>query len=171
MDSGSDPGPIPRPRPRAWAKAVFDAPNRLYEHGLGWTLGGRFLAVHHVGRKSGRDLTTVLEVVVHDPVTDERVVASAYGPTANWYRNLQEHPATLVRTGRAQFVPEQRFLSAEERREVAERFGREHRFEARIGPRVMAAIGAVPAGTFDDPVEMFASFPMVAFRPEHGPVL
>jgi deazaflavin-dependent oxidoreductase (nitroreductase family) len=171
MDAGPDAVPTQRPRPARWAKAVFEAPNWLYEHGLGWTLGGRFLAVQHIGRRTGRTLTTVLEVVVHDPTTDERIVASAYGRTANWYRNLQEHPATLVRTGRTEFVPEQRFLTAEEGREVAERFGREHRLEARVGPRVMAAIGAVPAGTFDDPVEMFASFPMVGFRPGHGPVL
>ncbi len=160
-----------RPRPKPLLIRLFDAPGWLYHRGLGWTLGRRFCAVQHLGRKSGRSLTTVLEVVVRDPETDEIVVASAYGATANWYRNLQEHPATLVRTGRVAYVPEQRFLTPQEGREVAERFGREHRFEARVGPRVMAAIGAVPAGAFDDPVEMFASFPMVAFRPEHGPVL
>jgi deazaflavin-dependent oxidoreductase (nitroreductase family) len=160
-----------RPRPTPLLIRVFDAPGWLYHRGLGWTLGRRFCAVEHIGRKSGRTLTTVLEVVVRDRATDEIVVASAYGATANWYRNLQEHPATLVRTGRVEYVPRQRFLTPEEGREVAERFGREHRFEARVGLRVMAAIGAVPAGTFGDPVEMFASFPMVAFRPEHGPAL
>ncbi|MCV2394823.1 nitroreductase family deazaflavin-dependent oxidoreductase [Actinotalea sp. M2MS4P-6] len=159
------------PRPKPWAKKVFEAPSWFYARGWGWLLGRRFCEVEHVGRKSGRRLTTVLEIVIHDPTTDEIVVASAYGATANWYRNLQEHPATKIKTGRQEYRPQTRFLTPEEGRSVAERFRDEHPWEARVGLRVMDAIDAVPAGTFDDPVEMFASFPMVAFRPAEPAVL
>lgn len=152
-------------RPKPWTKKFFNAPSWLYDRGLGWLLGRRFLEVEHVGRRSGKRRTTVLEVVETDPATGELVVASAYGATANWYRNLRERPATLVRTGRRTFRPETRFLTPTETRAVAERFRRAHPVEAKVGLRVMDAIDAVPAGTFDDPVEMFASFPMVAFRP------
>ncbi len=159
------------PRPKAWTKRLFNAPSWLYDRGLGWLLGRRFCEVEHVGRKSGKRRTTVLEIVERDPATGEIVVASAYGATANWYRNLQQRPATKIRTGRQEYVPETRFLTPEEGRAVAERFGVDHRWEAKVGLRVMDAIDAVPAGTFDDPVEMFASFPMVAFKPSAPAVL
>ena len=159
----------PRARPARWAKSLFDSLTWLYGHRLGWLLGRRFLAVTHVGRTSGKLYDTVLEVVIHDPETGERIVASAYGPNADWYRNLEQTPARLVRTGRERFVPEQRFLGPQEARTVAERFGQEHRLEARVANRVMAAIGAVPKDTFSNPVDLFASFPMMAFRPQTPP--
>jgi deazaflavin-dependent oxidoreductase (nitroreductase family) len=156
----------PRPRPARWAKPLFDAPTWLYGHRLGWLLGRRFLSVTHVGRTSGRLYETVLEVVVHDRDTGERIVASAYGAEADWFQNLQRAPARLVQTGRDRFVPEQRFLEPDEVRAVAARFREDHPLEARVANRVMAAIGAVPKDAFPDAVELFASFPMVAFRPK-----
>ena len=52
--SQSGPGPVMR--------AVFGAPARLYDAGLGWLLGERFLCLTHVGRRSGHRYRTVLEV-------------------------------------------------------------------------------------------------------------
>lgn len=155
----------PRPRPARWAEPLFDAPAWLYRHRLGWLLGRRFLAVTHVGRRSGKPYETVLEVVQHDRRTGESIVVSAYGATADWYRNLQESPAGLIRTGRQEFVPEQRFLTPDEARAVAVTFREAHPIEARVVNRVMAAIGAVPKNTYSDPVDLVASFPMVGFRP------
>lgn len=158
----------PRPRPARWAKPIFDAPRWLYGHRLGWLLGHRFLAVTHVGRTSGKLRVTVLEVARYDRDTGESVVASAYGATADWYRNLQQTPARLIRTGRREYVPEQRFLDADEARAVAVAMRTANPFEMRIANRVMDAIGAVPKGTFSDPVDLIASFPMVAFRPRRS---
>jgi deazaflavin-dependent oxidoreductase (nitroreductase family) len=151
-------------RPRGLLKWFFDAPAWLYRHGFGWLLGRRILAVTHRGRKSGRTYDTVLEVAVHDRATSESIVASAYGEKADWYRNIEAEPAIRVRTGRLDYEPVQRFLSADEARAAAERFCREHRFEARLGPKVLPAIGAAVPDT-DDPVELLAALPMVAFRP------
>lgn len=155
----------PRRRPGRWVKPIFDAPTLLYRHRLGWLLGRRFLAVTHVGRTSGKLYETVLEVVSYERDSGESIVASAYGPTADWYRNLQQTPARLVRTGRHQFVPQQRFLDRDEARTAAVAFRTAHSLEARMANTVMAAIGAVPRNTFSDPVDLFASFPMIAFRP------
>jgi deazaflavin-dependent oxidoreductase (nitroreductase family) len=137
----------------------------LYRRRLGWLLGRRFLAVTHVGRRSGKLYETVLEVVSYDRQSGESIVASAYGVTADWYRNLQESPARLIRTGRHEFVPQQRFLAPDEVRVVAVGFRAAHPLEARMANTVMAAIGAVPKDTFRDPVDLFAAFPMIAFRP------
>jgi deazaflavin-dependent oxidoreductase (nitroreductase family) len=152
-------------RPSRLLKAVFDAPGWLYRHRMGWLLGKRFLAVTHLGRRSGIERRTVLEVAVYDKDRRESIVASAYGEKADWYRNIQAHPAVKVETGRGAYVPEQRFLSRDEARTAAATFCRRHRLEARMAARALASIGAVPEGAFEDPVDLLASLPMVAFRP------
>lgn len=146
---------------------VFAAPAVLYRVGLGWMLGKRILALTHRGRKSGKLRETVLEVLLFDPDSKESVVVSAYGSGADWYRNLRAQPALRVRTGRMDYVPEQRFLTAEEARAAAIEFSRRHRWETRLVPRVLPAIGAaVPKDSDSDPVDLLASLPMVAFRPQ-----
>lgn len=130
-------------------------------------LGKRVLAVTHRGRKSGREFRTILEAMSFDRETGESVVASAYGPGADWYRNIRAEPALRVTTGRLDYVPQQRFLTADEARAAAERFCREHPFEARLVPRVLPSIGAaLPEETDLTPPELLATLPMVAFRPQ-----
>lgn len=128
-------------------------------------MGKRFLSVTHRGRRSGRLHDTVLEVAVYHAERQESIVSSAYGSTADWYRNIEAEPALRVRTGRKDYVPEQRFLSREEAREAAAEFCRLHRWEAKLAPRVLPAIGAAVDGAESDPVSMLAALPMVAFRP------
>ena len=124
-------------RPSRLLKVVFDAPAVLYRIGLGRMLGKRIVAVTHRGRKTGQLRETVLEVILFDPANKESVVVSAYGTRADWYRNLQVQPALRVRTGRMDYVPEQRFLTAEETREAAIEFSRRHPWEVTLVPRVL----------------------------------
>jgi deazaflavin-dependent oxidoreductase (nitroreductase family) len=158
-----------RRRPSPMLKAFFDAPRWFYRHQMGWLMGKRFLAVSHVGRKSGIERESILEVAVYHPDTHESVVASAFGPTADWYRNVQARPAHLVRVGRVEYVPHQRFLEPEEARAAAEEFCRQHRLEARMAIPVFVAMGAAEKGEFTNPVDLMASLPMVAFRPADSP--
>jgi deazaflavin-dependent oxidoreductase (nitroreductase family) len=154
-------------RPSRLLKVVFDAPAVLYRIGLGWMLGKRIVAVTHRGRKTGELRETVLEVLLFDPVSKESVVVSAYGTRADWYRNLRIQSALRVRTGWMDYVPEQRFLTAEETREAAIEFSRRHPWEVKLVPRVLPAIGAaVPKHSDSDPVDLLASLPMVSFRPK-----
>lgn len=152
-------------RPSPILAALFRAPRWLYRHRLGWVLGRRLLAVTHVGRVSGREWDTVLEVIRYDQAREESFVVSAYGPTADWYANLLATPALRVRTGRAEYVPEQRFLGDDEAREVVAEFCRRHPWEAKVVPRVFAAIGAGSPDPDVDRVDFLASLPIVAFRP------
>jgi deazaflavin-dependent oxidoreductase (nitroreductase family) len=138
----------------------------MYRTGFGRLLGRRFLSVTHRGRKSGNDYETVLEVVIFDPATKESVVVSAYGGNADWYRNLVASPALRVRTGRWDYSPQQRFLTPEEAREVAEEFCIRHPWEARVVRKVFSAIGADVEDTSDSPIDLLAQLPMVAFRPK-----
>jgi len=135
---------------------------------LGWMLGKRIVAVTHRGRKTGRLRETVLEVLLFEPEDKESVVVSAYGTRADWYRNILVQPALRVRTGRMDYVPEQRLLTADETREAAIEFCRRHPWEARLVPKVLPAIGAaIPKHADSDPVDLLASLPMVAFRPKN----
>jgi deazaflavin-dependent oxidoreductase (nitroreductase family) len=128
-------------------------------------MGRRFVALSHVGRRSGIERQTILEVASHDPDTQELVVASAFGTSADWYRNIRAKASHRVQVGRAEFVPHQRFLDPWEARAVAEEFCRRHRLEARLAIPVFVAMGAAEKGEFSDPVDLLASLPMVAFRP------
>jgi deazaflavin-dependent oxidoreductase (nitroreductase family) len=154
-------------RPSRLLKVVFDVPTVLYRMGLGWMLGKRVLALTHRGRKTGKLRETVLEVLTFDPDNKESVVVSAYGTGADWYRNLRVQPALRVRTGRMGYVPEQRFLTVDEAREAAIEFSRRHPWETRLVSRVLPAIdAAVPKHSDSDPVDLLASLPMVALRPQ-----
>lgn len=145
---------------------MFDAPAGLYRTGFGGLLGHRVLALTHRGRKSGKVYDTVLEVVSFDPTSEESIVASAYGETADWYRNIRAEPAMRVRTGRLDYRPEQRFLTPEEAADASREFCRLHPLEARLVRRVLPAIGSIidpdPERT---PAELLAELPMVGFRP------
>jgi deazaflavin-dependent oxidoreductase (nitroreductase family) len=158
-----------RKRPSPMLKMVFDAPRWFYRHRMGWLLGRRFLALSHVGRRSGVERQSILEVAVYHPDTQESIVASAFGSTADWYRNIRARPAHRVQVGRVVYVPRQRFLGPDEARAVAKEFCRKHRLESRLAITVFVAMGAAEKGEFSDPVELLATLPMVAFRPADAP--
>ena len=166
-NSGSSSPEASAHRPSRLLKFVFDLPSWCYRRGWGWMLGSRFLALTHRGRNSGQEFRTVLETMSFDEVTGESIVASAYGSDADWYRNIQKEPAARIVTGRMDYAPEQRFLTDHEAREAADRFCREHPFEAKLVRRVLPAIGAAtPNDARLSPAETLASLPMVAFRPK-----
>lgn len=161
-----EPAQTSRNRPSPLLAKLFSFPTTLYRIGLGWSLGWRFLALTHRGRKSGLTRRTVLEVISFDPVTKESVVVSAYGTAADWYQNVQTEPAQRVQTGRLDYAPTQRFLDVEDRMATAERFCREHPWEAKLIPRVLPAVGAeLPSKSAASSADILASLPMMAFRP------
>ena len=102
------------PRPTGLLKWAFLLPRYLYRWHLGWMLGHRFLMVTHIGRKTGRRRQTVLEAVHYNRATRECIAVSGYGDHADWYRNIQAHPAVEIQVGYQRYRPEQRNLSPEE---------------------------------------------------------
>jgi deazaflavin-dependent oxidoreductase (nitroreductase family) len=65
---------------------------------LGFLFGGRLLLLEHIGRTSGRPRYVALETVDR-PDTDTVVIASGFGETAQWYRNLLAEPQCRVSIG------------------------------------------------------------------------
>ncbi len=99
---------------RPLIRRLVRAPIALYRWHLGWLLGHRFILLVHVGRRSGIERRTVLEVLHYEPKTSEVIVMSGFGRTSDWYRNIQALPAREVIIARRSFVPAHRELTADE---------------------------------------------------------
>lgn len=112
-------------------RLLFRLPVWLYRLRLGWLLGRRFLLINHVGRKSGRHYRTVVEVARHDPATKTYVVASGYGPGADWYRNLGHTPDVTIQVGRRRMDAHAELLSPQESAEEMVDYARRHPAAAR----------------------------------------
>ncbi len=78
---------------------LFRAPIFFYRIGLGGLLGKRFLLLNHIGRKSGQQRKTVLEVVNHEPETDTYFIASGFGKKSHWYQNILAQPDVTIQVG------------------------------------------------------------------------
>ncbi|QKJ20178.1 nitroreductase family deazaflavin-dependent oxidoreductase [Microbacterium hominis] len=104
---------------------IVRAPIPLYRAGLGWLLGPRMVMIEHRGRVSGEPRFVVVEVVEREGNAIR--VASGFGETSQWYRNLRANGVAFLSTGRARRVPASvRFLSEEEGRAVLARYALAH---------------------------------------------
>lgn len=124
----------PRP-PRGWRRHLARLPIHLFRGGLGPLFGGRLLLLIHTGRKSGRTREVVLEVVARD--REAWVVASGFGPDAQWYRNLQGTPAATIQSGRRYHAVIARFPTSEEGGRIMADYARRHPRAARALCRFM----------------------------------
>ncbi|MEU8900426.1 nitroreductase family deazaflavin-dependent oxidoreductase [Nocardia sp. NPDC048505] len=80
------------------------APIGLFRAGLGFVFGSRLLLLEHIGRKSGEPRYVALETVAHIS-RDRVVIASGFGATSQWYRNLRVTPRCHVWIGARRRVP------------------------------------------------------------------
>jgi deazaflavin-dependent oxidoreductase (nitroreductase family) len=156
-----------RQTPGRLALWVLRIPLPLYRSGRGWLLGHTFLALTHVGRKTGAPHLMTAMVLRYDPATEEAVIFSAWGPRSDWVRNLRARPAQRVQLGRRSFTPTHRFLPADEAFEVAAEFRTRHRWRVRIARLVLGW----PDLADDDALREFVSTrPFVALRPATTPL-
>jgi deazaflavin-dependent oxidoreductase (nitroreductase family) len=124
--------------PSGMSRALFRAPIYLYRLGLGWLFGKRILLLNHIGRVSGKRRQVVLEVVEHDRTDGSFVVASGWGPTAAWYRNILHTPEVSIQVGRRTILVTAVPLTAEEGAKIFARYAVRHRVAARyLLPRLM----------------------------------
>lgn len=151
-----------RRTPGRLALAVFRVPLHLYRRGWGWLLGRTFLMLIHVGRNTGRLRETVAMVLADEPITGELVICSAWGPDADWVRNLQTGPAREVRVGRDRFAPLHRFLTDDEAFSVGIAFRQAHPQRLRLLSTILGW-GDLRS---DDAVRSFVQrHPFVGLRP------
>jgi deazaflavin-dependent oxidoreductase (nitroreductase family) len=150
----------------AWLQSLLRLPDLLYRYGLGCMLGRRFLRLMHVGRRTGRRHTTVLEVVRHDPRHSEFVVVSGFGSRADWLRNIEAGNQIEVTVGRRTFVAGHRRLDREEA--FAAMADYERRNQA-VGPLVRRVLSWLLGWHYDGSVaarrRLVEQLPLVALRP------
>ncbi len=164
--TGKNPGRLTR--------RLLRGPTALYRHDLGWLLGRRFMMLTHVGRRSGREYHTVLEVIYFDRLSKEVVVVAGLGRSADWYRNIQVHPPIEVATDRARFRPIARELDEEEAVAVLADYERRNWWFAPVVRRMLTwLVGWDYDGSNPARRRLVRALPLVAFRPNlpgHGPL-
>lgn len=150
---------------RRLAKAL-EAPARLYDWRAGWILGRRFLRLTHIGRRSGRQYRTMLEVVGEDHLSHELFVIAGLGRSAQWYRNLQAHEAVEVAIGRERFAPLHRELSEVEAAAILAAYERRNRV---IAPVVRLLLSRLVGWRYDGAEgarrRLVRQLPMIGLRP------
>jgi deazaflavin-dependent oxidoreductase (nitroreductase family) len=151
-----------RRQPGRLALFVFRVPLPLYRAGCGWLLGHTFLLLTHAGRKTGQPHATVAMVLAHDRTTGEVVVCSVWGPRTDWIRNIRARQALRVQVGRESFVPQQRFLTADEAFAVGVEFRRRHPWRLRLLSRVL---GLDDLRSDAAVREFISTRPFIALRP------
>jgi deazaflavin-dependent oxidoreductase (nitroreductase family) len=124
--------------PTGLTRLLFRVPIYLYRAGVGWIFGQRILLLRHVGRISGKQRQAILEVAEHDPADDSYVVASGWGPTAAWYRNVVHTPEVTIQVGRRTIPAMAVKLTEDEGAEIFARYGMKHRRAAKyLLPRML----------------------------------
>ena len=115
----------PRP-PTGWRRALYRLPVMFYRLGLGTLLGGRFIHLIHTGRKSGLRREVVLEVVEHVAGDDIYYLASGWGESSDWYRNILKNPQIDGQVGGRAFRGHASPVQPEHAAEVFSRYGQRH---------------------------------------------
>ena len=150
--------------PTGLTRMLFRAPVYLYRAGLGWMLGNRILLLHHIGRVTGKERQVVLEVVEHDPADNSFVVASGWGSTAAWYRNVVHRPDVTIQVGRRIIPATAVKLTADEGAEIFAGYAMKHRMVARfLLPRVL---GFTVDGSEADFRSVGRQLPFLRFVPQ-----
>jgi len=92
------------PAPPRGLKAVpWRLPIWIYRLGLGGLMGNKFLLLTHIGRKSGLERQTVLEIVQSNPAVGEYFVVSGFGTQSHWYQNIKATPGIKIQVGNKTF--------------------------------------------------------------------
>jgi deazaflavin-dependent oxidoreductase (nitroreductase family) len=124
--------------PTGLSRLLFRIPIYVYRLGLGWLFGDRLMLLNHIGRVSGKQRATVLEVVTHDPADESFVVASGWGPTAAWYRNVIHTPDVSIQVGRQTIPVTAVRIPEEEGADTFAKYAAQHRTAAKhLLPRLM----------------------------------
>lgn len=152
----------PPPPPTGLRRALFRLPITLYRWRLGWLLGRRFVLIEHLGRRSGRWRQTVVEVVGRDPAAGTVTVASGFGRTADWYRNLLAHPEATIQVGGRRQAVRAVPLGPEEGADAMVGYARRH---PRAGRYLSRFMGFEVDGGEADYREVGRAVPFLRFLP------
>jgi len=150
--------------PSGFNRFLYRLPIWLYKLHIGWLLGGRFLLLNHIGRKSGLPRKVVLEVSGHDEETDTYYVASGFGPKSQWFQNLKHTPDVSIQVGRKKLLVVARILPPEESGQTMVSYAHNHPQAAK---NLMKLCGYQVDGSDEDYFVMGSEhIPFTAFEPK-----
>jgi deazaflavin-dependent oxidoreductase (nitroreductase family) len=149
-------------QPRGMARTLYRLPIKLFRLHLGWLLMGHFLLLTHIGRKSGLPRQTILEVLLHDQVSDVYYVLAGWGEQSDWVKNIEKTPQVTICVGRRRFRALASRLSPEEAEVKVIAYGRQHPRLMHYLPRLL---GYRTDGTEDDLRALARLGIVVAFEP------
>lgn len=107
---------------------LLRAPVRLWRWPGGLLAEHRFLRLTHLGRFSGRRSQSMLEIVGAGSTPGEVIVSAGFGSAADWYRDVQAHPAIEVALSDRRFRPAHRILDEPEVVAVLAAYEQSHRW-------------------------------------------
>ena len=141
---------------QAW---FWRAPIYLYRWHLGGILGGRFLLLNHIGRKSGLPRQAVLEVIKHDSKT--YYSSSGFGEKSQWYKNILHTPDVKIQVGRKKMDALAEHLSYPEAKKVLGEYAEKH-------PSALRELSRLVGLSYDGSEESLANLakimPIIAFH-------
>lgn len=148
---------------------VLGLPRHLYRRGWGWLLGRRFVQLTHRGRRTGRLLTTVLEVVA-ERAGGEVMVVSGLGRSADWLRNIEANGQAEISIGRESFPASFRIAPLDEATKVLADYERRNRLAA---PVIRFVLSQLLGWRYDGSTEArrraAEALPVVAFSRSDDP--
>lgn len=148
-------------------RAVHRAPIVLFRIRLGGLFGRRLLLLTHTGRRTGASRQVVLEVVGRH--ADGYLVASGYGPRAQWYRNILAEPRVRFQLGRRTHAGRARPLPPEESgRHLAEYADRHPRTAATLMRTVGQDVDGSPVSYRRVGADPETGVPLVVLTPVTG---
>lgn len=151
-------------RPSALQKFFFKIPVWIYKMGFGgWEklIGAQWMLIATRGRKSGKPRHTMVDVMDYDAASDTYYVEAAYGPRADWYRNIQANPVFEARVGRRKFSARAATLPNDHAGEMMVQFYRKKPAYTRS---VMAMVGMKFEGE-DELRALGSKLTLLAIRP------
>jgi len=149
--------------PRGFARLAWRAPIGLYRIGLGALLGGRFVLLNHIGRKTGQPRQAVLEVVQHDNKTGDYIVASGFGEKSDWFQNVMAQPDITIQIGNKRMAAHAERLPLPQATDVMLDYNRRHPAALR---NLSTILGYRTDGSEEDVRFLASVVPIVAFHPK-----
>jgi deazaflavin-dependent oxidoreductase (nitroreductase family) len=162
QDMLEDSGTIRGSLPKGWLRLLLRFPIGLYRLHLGWLLGHRFLLLTHVGRTSGTQHQTVLEVVRYDSVSNTCLVGSGWGEQAQWLKNILVTPEVTVTLGTKTYKARAERLRRTAANQEFREYGHRHPQTLKQLTRIM--LGRVYQGSDDDFALLAENVPLVELR-------
>ena len=149
--------------PSGLLRLLLRFPIWLYRLRLGFLLGNRFLLLTHIGRKSGLPRQTVLEVIRYDAASKVCIIASGWGETSNWLRNIEKTPEVRITIGGRQSAARVVRLSPAEVQQELMDYAR--RYPLAFRRLAAMKLRAVPCNVTETCRSLAPLIPMCALRP------